>query len=160
MILSNQTMKCSNQTMLFMRPSSDDCIDDDMKFTQANMITIMIYAIIFFLSAMFNIAMLVLLCSNKRYKKTRTQLFMSHLFIADLIVTFITIPIEAGWKYTVVWLGGDFGCRLLQFLRPFGIYLASFILISISIDRYMQFTITTCQCILINKNQSICRYTL
>jgi gonadotropin-releasing hormone receptor len=60
---------------------------------------------------------------------------MSHLFIADLIVTFITIPMEIGWKFSVMWLAGDFGCRFLQFIRPLGIYLASFIIVFLSLDR-------------------------
>jgi hypothetical protein len=138
MIFTNYTIICSNQTVLLDRPINDDCIDDDMKFTQTNLITIIIYSIIFGFSAIFNVYVIILLYLNKRYKHTRIQLFMFHLFVADLIVTFVTIPIEASWKYSVVWLAGDFGCRLFQFLRPLGIYLSSFIIIGISIDRYVE----------------------
>jgi len=41
-----------------------------------------------------------------------------------------------GWNITVAWLAGDIACRILMFFRAFGFYLSSFILITISVDRY------------------------
>ena len=40
-----------------------------------------------------------------------------HLCIADLIVTFVMLPMEIGWHLTVSWKAGDLGCRLLMFFR-------------------------------------------
>jgi len=37
---------------------------------------------------------------------------------------------------TVYWRAGDLACRFFQFLRPMGIYLGSFVIISLCIDRY------------------------
>ena len=128
------SLNCSNNTIYLVKPA-EECIDKDMKLTDTNVITIIVYSVIFFFSAILNIWMLIIMYRNKKNDYTRVQRFMLHLNIADLIVTFITIPLEIGWKWSVMWLAGDFGCRFFQFLRPLGIYLASFILISLSIDR-------------------------
>ena len=63
-----------------------------------------------------------------------------HLSIADLFVTFVMIPMEIGWHATVEWIAGDTACRIFMFLRLFGFYLSSFILITISLDRYFAIT--------------------
>ena len=82
--------------------------------------------------------MIVFLLREIRISKKRQSLnsYMIHLNIANLIITFITIPLEIGWKSTVYWRVGKFGCKFFQFLRPIGIYLSSFILIGLCIDRY------------------------
>ncbi|XP_067621028.1 adipokinetic hormone/corazonin-related peptide receptor variant I isoform X2 [Eurosta solidaginis] len=61
---------------------------------------------------------------------------LMHLAIADLLVTFLLMPLEIAWAYTVQWRSTDFVCRLMSFFRVFGLYLSSFVLVSISIDRY------------------------
>ncbi len=40
-----------------------------------------------------------------------------HLSIADLIVTFIMLPLETVWHVTVAWRAGDVACRILMFCR-------------------------------------------
>lgn len=111
------------------------CIDNDMKLTQTTMITVAVYAVLFVLSSVFNLIMIVLLHRNKMKEQSRIHKIMFHLIIADLMITFITIPLEIGWKLSVYWRAGDIGCRLFQFLRPLGYYLASFVIISLCIDR-------------------------
>lgn len=46
------------------------------------------------------------------------------------------MPLEIIWAVTDSWLAGDFACKLMMFLRAFGLYLSSFIIISITIDRF------------------------
>ena len=122
-----------NQTEYLVRPP-EICIEQELKLTETNIITIIVYSIVFFFSFILNISMLIAI-HRKRKDQSRVQRFMSHLNIADLIVTLITIPLEIGWKWSVMWLAGDIGCRIFQFLRPLGIYLSSYIIISLSIDR-------------------------
>lgn len=50
-------------------------------------------------------------------------------------VTFLTMPLEIGWASTVSWEAGDAMCRIMAFFRTFGLYLSSFVLICISVDR-------------------------
>nr|XP_037272740.1 gonadotropin-releasing hormone II receptor-like [Rhipicephalus microplus] len=59
-----------------------------------------------------------------------------HLAIADLIVTFVMIPLEVVWRLTVQWAAGNAMCKLMQMLRAFGPYLSSMVLVCISVDRY------------------------
>ena len=61
---------------------------------------------------------------------------MMNLVSADLLTICITISLEIGWRQTISWETGEFGCKLLQFLRTYGVYLSSFVLMCISIDRY------------------------
>lgn len=124
-----------NQSVFWERPP-DECIDNDMKLTQTSIITVTVYSVLFVLSSVFNLTIIVLLFVYKLKEQSRIHWFMFHLIIADLIITFITIPLEIGWKLSVYWRAGDLACRMFQFLRPLGIYLASFIIISLCIDRY------------------------
>ena len=59
-----------------------------------------------------------------------------NLTIADLIVTFVMIPLEIGWRLTQSWIAGDFMCKIMMTLRAFGPYLSSMVLVCISLDRY------------------------
>ena len=129
-----RTNAVCNQTIFETKPD-DVCIDNEMKLTQTNIITIAIYSIIFVISSIANITLMAILVKKRGKEISRINRFMFHLNVADLIITFVTIPLEIGWKSTVDWRIGDFGCRFFQFMRPFGIYLTSFIIISLLIDR-------------------------
>lgn len=90
------------------------------------------------LSSIGNITVLVLLLkrrSSKLKRPSRVDTMLTHLAIADLLVTYIMMPLEIGWAFTVSWEAGDFMCRLMSFLRTFGLYLSSFVLVCISVDR-------------------------
>jgi hypothetical protein len=62
-------------------------------------------------------------------RRTYTQ----NVFV--LQVTFLMMPLEIGWNVTVTWQAGDAACRIMAFFRTFGIYLSSFVIVSISLDR-------------------------
>jgi gonadotropin-releasing hormone receptor len=96
---------------------------------------IIIYSILFVISAAGNVTVFTSLLRN-RNRKFRINLLILNLAIADLIVTFIMIPLEVGWRITGSWNAGDFACRLLQAMRAFGPYLSSMVLVCISLDRY------------------------
>ena len=123
-----------NQTVFYEKPP-EICIDQHMKLTQTGIITITIYSILFILSSICNLTMIVFLCVKISKKKSSLNSFMIHLNIANLVITFITIPLEIGWKTSVYWRAGEFGCKFFQFLRPIGIYLASFVIMGLSVDR-------------------------
>lgn len=87
------------------------------------------------ISAIGNITVLVLLIRRRMKSPSRIDMMLMHLAIADLLVTFLLMPLEIGWAATVLWLAGDLMCRLMSFLRVFGLYLSSFVLVCISVDR-------------------------
>lgn len=107
----------------------------EMQRTWDNLISSIVYCILFFFAACGNLTVFITLFRN-RHRKSRVNLFIMHLSIADLIVTFVMMPTETAWHMTVAWKAGDIACRFLMFWRLFGFYLSSFILIAISLDRY------------------------
>ncbi|CAG7724353.1 unnamed protein product [Allacma fusca] len=47
------------------------------------------------------------------------------------------MPLEVAWAITVTWHGGDFLCRIMAFFRIVGLYLSSFVLVCLAVDRYL-----------------------
>lgn len=86
-------------------------------------------------SSVGNTTVLVLLLKRRAKRSTRIDAMLTHLAIADLLVTFLMMPLEIGWAMTVSWDAGDLMCRIMSFLRTFGLYLSSFVLVCISVDR-------------------------
>ena len=113
----------------------DPGLPPEMTFGDRHTITIILYSVFFVVAASGNLTVFITLFRN-RGEKLRVNMFIMHLSIADLIVTFIMMPMEIGWNSTVDWRAGDFGCRVLSFFRVFGLYLSSFVLVVISLDRY------------------------
>lgn len=76
-----------------------------------------------------------MLIRRRNKRPSRIDTMLTHLAIADLLVTFVMMPLEVGWSITVSWQAGDFMCRIMSFARVFGLYLSSFVLVCISVDR-------------------------
>ncbi|XP_022655491.1 gonadotropin-releasing hormone II receptor-like [Varroa destructor] len=93
------------------------------------------YITMFVIGVSGNVPVFLSLIRN-RHRKSRIKMMMLHLTIADLIVTFIMLPIEIAWNITVQWLAGNLTCKVLMFFRVFGIYLSSTVLVCFSLDRY------------------------
>ncbi|XP_018328749.1 gonadotropin-releasing hormone II receptor [Agrilus planipennis] len=108
----------------------------DMRFNDGHRLSIIVYSILMVFSAIGNITVLVLLIRRKRTTPSRINNMLVHLAIADLLVTFLMMPLEIAWAITVSWMAGDAMCRIMAFFRIFGVYLSSFILVCISLDRY------------------------
>jgi hypothetical protein len=115
--------------------SIDDDLPREMTFNDDNLLTVIAYAILFTVATFGNLTVFITLFRN-RHRRSRVNMFIMHLCIADMIVTFIMMPLEIGWNLTVSWMAGDPACRILMFFRALGFYLSSFILVSISLDRY------------------------
>ena len=118
-------------------------LPDEMVFTDANMVSVITYSVLLVIAAIGNLTVFTTLFRNRR-RQSRFHMFVMHLASADLIVTFIMMPMEIGWHATVNWKAGDFGCRVLMFFRPLGFYLSSFILVAISLDRYLAIAYPLC----------------
>nr|XP_040240563.2 adipokinetic hormone/corazonin-related peptide receptor variant I-like isoform X1 [Anopheles coluzzii] len=108
----------------------------DMRFNSGHILSIMVYTTLMVFSATGNLTVLSILAQRKVRASSRINIMLAHLAIADLLVTFLMMPLEIGWAYTVRWTAGDLMCRVMAFFRTFGLYLSSFILICISVDRY------------------------
>ncbi|XP_056645385.1 adipokinetic hormone/corazonin-related peptide receptor variant I-like isoform X2 [Diorhabda sublineata] len=107
-----------------------------MQFNEGHKISIIGYSILMVFSTVANITVLVLILKRRKKNPSRINTMLVHLSIADLLVAFLMMPLEIAWAFTVQWLAGDALCRILMFFRIFGLYLSSFILVCISMDRY------------------------
>ena len=94
---SNSTVLLQNETLL------EDPINEtteelplDMQFNSAHVISIVGYSFLFVVSSICNCSIMLILI--RRYKKTksRVNLLLIHLAIADLLVTFLMMPLEIG----------------------------------------------------------------
>ncbi|XP_017786854.1 PREDICTED: gonadotropin-releasing hormone II receptor-like, partial [Nicrophorus vespilloides] len=90
--------------------------------------------------------------ANSATIKSATDTQKNNLTIADLLIQstgqlgdgqLITCQLgdgqvydQVGWRITVQWLAGNFACKAFLFLRAFGLYLSSNVLICVSLDRY------------------------
>lgn len=107
----------------------------EMTFNDDSIMSVIAYACLFVVAASGNLIVFITLFRSRRIK-SRVNTFIMHLSIADLIVAFIMLPLETGWHITVRWEAGDAACRILMFFRALGFYLSSFVLVTISLDRY------------------------
>ncbi|XP_034032429.1 gonadotropin releasing hormone receptor 4 [Thalassophryne amazonica] len=73
--------------------------------------------------------------SNGGKRKSHVRILIMHLTVADLLVTFIVMPLDAAWNITVQWRAGDAACRLLMFLKLVAMYSCAFVTVVISLDR-------------------------
>ena len=120
-------------------PTPEPPLPREMTFNDDSLVSVVAYSVLFFLAAFGNLTVFITLFRN-RHRKSRVNMFIMHLSMADMIVTFVMLPLEVAWHVTVAWRAGDAGCRILMFWRAFGFYLSSFILITISLDRYFAIT--------------------
>lgn len=104
------------------------------QFGQLRHLSIMGYAILMSVSGVENITILFLL--SVRRPMSRITLLLISLTVSDLLVTFLTMPLEIAWAYTVQWLAEDWVCKVMMVGRIFGLYSSSFNLVAISIDRF------------------------
>ncbi|XP_049518995.1 gonadotropin-releasing hormone receptor [Dermacentor silvarum] len=110
-------------------------LGEELTFSTQSLVQVIIYCILFVIAGAGNVPVFVSLL-NKRHRKSRIKLMILHLAFADLIVTFVMIPLEVAWRLTVQWAAGNVMCKLMQMLRAFGPYLSSMVLVCISVDRY------------------------
>ncbi|GFU94720.1 gonadotropin-releasing hormone II receptor [Trichonephila clavipes] len=106
-----------------------------LTFNEDSIREVVLYSLMFALAAAGNIPVFVTLIRN-RHRKSRVNLMIMHLAIADLIVTFVMIPLEIAWRITVQWVAGNAACKIMLYMRAFGPYLSSSVLVCISLDRY------------------------
>nr|BAC97836.1 gonadotropin-releasing hormone receptor 1 [Oryzias latipes] len=84
-------------------------------------------------STLCNSAVLWAAIGHKR--KSHVRVLIINLTAADLLVTFIVMPVDAAWNITVQWLAGDAACRFLMFLKLQAMYSCAFVTVVISLDR-------------------------
>lgn len=72
---------------------------------------------------------------SMRTRSTTVRVLIGNLCVADLLVTFFCMIVDAVWSYTVSWNGGNASCKILKFLQVFSLYASTYVLVLIAVDR-------------------------
>ncbi|KAK7867737.1 hypothetical protein R5R35_002242 [Gryllus longicercus] len=99
----------------------------DMTFNSGHVVSIACYSALMVASAAGNLTVLTIILRQRGRARSRVNHMLMHLAIADLLIA---------WAATVSWRAGDLLCRLMAVCRVFGLFLSSFVLVCISMDRY------------------------
>ncbi|KAM9765098.1 gonadotropin-releasing hormone II receptor-like [Menidia menidia] len=102
-------------------------------FSTAAKVRVIVTFILCGISTLCNLA--VLWAASGHRRKSHVRVLIVNLTAADLLVTFIVMPVDAAWNITVQWLAGDSACRLLMFLKLQAMYSCAFVTVVISLDR-------------------------
>uniref|UniRef100_A0A8D0G7M1 G-protein coupled receptors family 1 profile domain-containing protein n=1 Tax=Sphenodon punctatus TaxID=8508 RepID=A0A8D0G7M1_SPHPU len=103
-------------------------------FSTAAKVRVAITFVLFLSSACFNITVLRTVFQKYR-RRPRLRILIVNLAAADLLVTFVVMPLDAAWNITVQWYAGDLACRALMFLKLVAMYASAFVTVVISLDR-------------------------
>ncbi|XP_067874458.1 gonadotropin releasing hormone receptor 4 [Heterodontus francisci] len=103
-------------------------------FSNAAKVRVGITILVFTISAVCNLAVLWATTQNRK-RRSHVRILILNLAAADLLVTFIVMPLDATWNITVQWQAGDVACRLLMFLKLMAMYSCAFVTVVISVDR-------------------------
>ncbi|XP_060804656.1 gonadotropin-releasing hormone receptor isoform X2 [Amyelois transitella] len=119
------------------------CLDHAPIMTKSTVVRASVLSAMAILSLFGNIATIVSLKRGKRSRGrarpswTAIYSLIFQLSIADLLVTVFCIAGEAAWSFTVQWYAGNIACKLFKFLQMFALYLSTFILVLIGVDRWL-----------------------
>lgn len=71
----------------------NDTYPADLRFNHNSLTVVLVYSALFVVAAVGNLTVFISLFRS-RHRKSRISLMIRHLAIADLVVTFVMIPIE------------------------------------------------------------------
>ncbi|XP_076578960.1 arginine vasopressin receptor 2, like [Chaetodon auriga] len=94
-----------------------------------------ILGLVFVLATCANLVLLGTLW-KKRKKHTRTQLFLLHLCLADLVVAFFQVLPQFLIEITHRFRGTDFLCRSVKYLQVVGMFASTYMIVAMTVDRY------------------------
>ncbi|KPP68964.1 gonadotropin-releasing hormone II receptor-like [Scleropages formosus] len=106
-------------------------------FTRAAQFRVGATLVLFLFAAVSNLAVVVSVVRGRgRRLAAHLRPLILSLAVADLMMTFIVMPLDMVWNVTVQWYAGDTMCKLLCFLKLFAMHSSAFILVVISLDRH------------------------
>ncbi|XP_063073890.1 arginine vasopressin receptor 2, like [Engraulis encrasicolus] len=73
---------------------------------------------------------------RKRKRNSRTQLFLFHLCLADLVVAFFQVLPQLSMEITRDFRGSDPLCRTVKYLQVVGMFASTYMIVAMTIDRY------------------------
>ncbi|XP_060886407.1 arginine vasopressin receptor 2, like [Labrus mixtus] len=117
------------------RNSPDKATHGDEVYERFALIRAGILGLVFVLATCGNVFFLTTLW-RKRKRNTRTQLFLLHLCLADLVVAFFQVLPQFLIEITHRFRGTDFLCRSVKYLQVVGMFASTYMIVAMTIDRY------------------------
>ncbi|XP_017548393.1 gonadotropin-releasing hormone II receptor [Pygocentrus nattereri] len=106
-------------------------------FTTAARFRVVATLVLFVFAAVSNLSVLLSVTRGRgRRLASHLRPLIGSLASADLVMTFVVMPLDAVWNVTVQWYAGNVMCKLLCFLKLFAMHSAAFILVVVSLDRH------------------------
>nr|CAB3250154.1 GnRHR4 gonadotropin-releasing hormone receptor [Phallusia mammillata] len=110
--------------------------DNRLIFDTGQLIRVVGTFMIFLLSCAGNFTVLACVTVWRRSNQmSHTQLIIFHLCLANLCFTFLILPMDAVWNYTMEWYGGDAMCRITNMFKQFGMYISSAVIVVMGVDK-------------------------
>ncbi|XP_062971170.1 neuropeptide S receptor isoform X1 [Cynocephalus volans] len=78
----------------------------------------------------------VLFSTCRRKRKSRMTFFVTQLAITDSLTGLISILTDIIWRFTGDFVAPDLVCRVVRYLQVVLLYASTYVLVSLSIDRY------------------------
>ena len=115
------------------------CLPHAPKLTNGAYLKAIVLGVMAVLSLIANAATIWSIRKNrrKRHGCSAIYILILHLSVADLLVTVFCIGGEAVWSYTVAWILDNVTCKIFKFLQMFSLYLSTFVLVLIGVDRFV-----------------------
>ncbi|XP_034021654.1 gonadotropin-releasing hormone II receptor-like, partial [Thalassophryne amazonica] len=105
-------------------------------FTRAAQVRVGATFVLFLFASSSNLLLLVSVwCGRGRRLASHLRPLIMSLASADLMMTFVVMPLDAVWNVTVQWYGENITCKVLCFLKLFAMQASAFILVVITLDR-------------------------
>ncbi|XP_061584592.1 vasopressin V2 receptor [Cololabis saira] len=98
-------------------------------------VEIALLSVIFVGASVLNTALLLVLW-RQRKQMSRMRVFVFHLCLADLVVAFFQVCPQLMWDITDRFVGPDLICRLVKYLQVLGMFLSTYMIVVMTVDRY------------------------
>ncbi|VVC91965.1 unnamed protein product, partial [Leptidea sinapis] len=141
--LTNETYNDNISNVFIYNNTEIYCLEHAPLLTRSRIVRASILSVMAVLSFVGNFATMISVQRGKRCRRrarpswTAIYSLIFQLSIADLFVTLFCIAGEAAWSFTVKWYGGNVLCKLFKFLQMFALYLSTFVLVLIGVDRWL-----------------------
>ncbi|XP_058487510.1 vasopressin V2 receptor [Solea solea] len=109
--------------------------EDEPRDEHLAQVEIVLLSIIFITAAILNFGLLSVLW-KRRKQLSRMRVFVFHLCVADLVVTFFQICPQLIWDITDRFVGPDVLCRAVKYLQVVGMFASTYMIVVMTIDRY------------------------
>ena len=100
-------------------------------------IEICVLIAIFLMALLGNSSILLALQGIRAERRmSRVHYFMLHLSVADILVAFFNVLPQLAWDITYRFIGPNLLCKTVKYSQVMTLYLSTFILVAMAIDRY------------------------